>query len=149
MVEWLNCFRGYLYNFFCFLKALTMDVEIDKKFLKLNDIECYRTAFHLSNYVWNVVIKWEWFSKKTVGAQFVEAVDSISANIAEGFGRYFKKDKIKFYRYSQGSLKENFDWNEKCKLRNLINEEECNHIYFELGKLPNHLISLLSIQMKN
>ncbi|MCK4639103.1 MAG: four helix bundle protein, partial [Bacteroidales bacterium] len=27
-----------------------------------------------------------------------EAADSISANIAEGFGRYHKKDKIKFYR---------------------------------------------------
>ena len=33
-------------------------------------------------------------SKKVVGAQFAEACDSISANIAEGFGRHFKKDKI-------------------------------------------------------
>ena len=31
-------------------------------------------------------------------------VDSVSANISEGFGRYHKKDKIKFYRYSQGSV---------------------------------------------
>jgi len=79
-------------------------MEDVKKFLKLNDIEAYRIAFSLSNYVWDLVIKWEYFARKTVGAQFVEAVDSISANIAEGFGRYHKKDKIKFYRYSFGYL---------------------------------------------
>ena len=28
-----------------------------EKFLKLNDIEAYKIAFHLSNYVWNVVTK--------------------------------------------------------------------------------------------
>jgi len=120
-----------------------MDSEPDKKFLQLNDLECYRIAFHLSNYVWEVVIKWEWFSKKTVGGQFVEAIDSISANIAEGFGRHFKKDKIKFYMYSKGSLKESFDWNEKSKLRKLINEEEYGHIFSELGKLPKSLNQLI------
>jgi four helix bundle protein len=120
-----------------------MDSELDKKSLQLNDLECYRIAFHLSNYVWEVVIKWEWFSKKTVGGQFVEAIDSISANIAEGFGRHFKKDKIKFYMYSKGSLKESFDWNEKSKLRKLINEEEYRHIFSELGKLPKSLNQLI------
>lgn len=75
-----------------------MEAQSDKKYLKLNDIECYKIAFHLSNYVWEVVIKWEWFAKKTMGSQYVEAVDSISANIAEGFGRHFKKDKVNFYR---------------------------------------------------
>jgi four helix bundle protein len=52
-----------------------------------------------------------------VGEQFVSAIDSISANIAEGFGRYFKKDKIKYYRYRTGSEKEGLDWNEKSKKR--------------------------------
>ena len=74
-----------------------------RKFLKLNDIEAFRISFHLSNYVWDVVLKWNNFSQRTVGEQFVKAVDSISANLAEGFGRYGKKDKIKFYRYSQDS----------------------------------------------
>ena len=71
-------------------------MEKAQKYLKLSDIECYRIAFNLSNYVWNVVLKWDWFTKKTVGTQFVEAVDSISANIAEGFGRYHKKIKSNF-----------------------------------------------------
>lgn len=87
--------------------------EEKKKYLKLNDIESYRIAFALSNYVWNIVIKWDYFAQKTIGTQFVDAIDSISSNIAEEFGRYNKKDKIRFYRISFGSLIESLDWNEK------------------------------------
>ncbi len=34
-----------------------------KKILKLNDIEAYKTAFKLSNYVWELIIKWDYFAK--------------------------------------------------------------------------------------
>ncbi len=114
-----------------------------KKFLKLNDIEAYRIAFKLSNRVWDIVLKWDYFAKDTVGKQFVKAVDSISANIAEGFGRYSKKDKIKFFRYSVGSLYESLDWNEKSQIRKLLTEEEYSDIFSELIKLPKAINSLI------
>ncbi len=114
-----------------------------KKYLKLSDIESYRIAFHLSNYIWDIVIKWDVLAKKTIGSQFANAVDSISANIAEGFGRYNKKDKIKFYRYSQGSMIETLDWNQKAKVRKLVSEEEYQHIFNELQKLPKAINSLI------
>ena len=105
-------------------------------YLKLNDIGCYKRSLSLSNYVWDIVAGWEWFAKKTVGSQFVEAIDSISANIAEGFGRYGKKDKIKFYYYSFGSVKESLDWNEKSKFRKLLTLEQYGKIFNELQLLP-------------
>ncbi len=114
-----------------------------KKFLKLNDIEAYRIAFKLSNLVWDLIIKWDYFSRDTVGKQFVKSVDSISANIAEGFGRYSKKDKIKFFRYSFGSLYESLDWNEKSHVRSLLDEEEYSLIFSELIKLPKVINSLI------
>jgi len=112
---------------------------VEKKYLKLNDVRAYKIAFSLSNYVWDVVMKWDWFAKKHVGGQFVEAADSVSANIAEGFGRFNKKDKIKFYRYSYGSAKECLDWNEKAKTRNLLSEEDYKHILNELQLLPREI----------
>ena len=112
---------------------------MEKKYLQLNDVPAYKIAFNLSTVVWDIVIKWDWFAKKHAGGQFVEAADSISANIAEGFGRYHKKDKIKFYRYSQGSLKETFDWNEKSKVRKLLKDEQYKHILTELQKLPKEI----------
>ena len=115
----------------------------DKKYLMLNDIEAYKNSFKLSNLVWDIIIKWDYFAKDTVGKQFVRAVDSISANMAEGFGRYGKKDKIKFYRYSLGSLFESLDWNEKSHIRKLLDEEEYSKIFEELIKLPKAINSLI------
>lgn len=115
-----------------------------KKYLQLNNISSYRIAFHLSNYVWDLVLQWNNFAKDTVGKQFVRSVDSISANIAEGFGRYSKKDKVNFYRYSYGSIKESYDWNEKAKNRRLLTQKDYNYILEELNKLPKDLHSLIS-----
>ena len=120
---------------------------MEKKFLTLNNINAYKISFSLSNYVWDIVSKWDYFPRDTIGKQFTRAVNSISANIAEGFGRYFKKDKINFYRYSYGSIMESLDWNEKAKTRNLLKENEYQHILEELKKLPkeiNHLINFTS-----
>ena len=114
-----------------------------KKFLKLNDIEAYKIAFKLSNQVWDIVLKWDYFAKDTVGKQLVKSVDSILANIAEGFGRYSKKDKVKFFRYSVGSLYESLDWNEKSHVRKLLSEDEYSNIFSELIKLPKAINSLI------
>ena len=113
------------------------------KYLQLNDIDCYKRALALSNYVWVIVIIWEWFPKRTVGVQFVTAIDSISANLAEGFGRYGKKDKVKFYNYSFGSVKEGLDWNEKSKIRKLLTDKQYQHILNELQTLPKEIHQLI------
>ena len=116
---------------------------MEKKYLGLNDITAYKIAFELSNHVWNIVMKWDIFAKRMVGEQFVRAVDSISANIAEGFRRYYKKDKIHYYRISFGSISEALDWNEKAKTRKLLKVEEYNHIFGALQKLPKEINSLI------
>ncbi len=118
-------------------------METKKKYLQLNDISCYKRSFNLSNYVWNIVITWDHFAKQTVGIQFVTALDSNSANIAEGFGRYNKKDKIKFYYYSFGSVKESLDWNEKSRIRTLLTKEQYQYILKELLELPKEIHHLI------
>lgn len=116
---------------------------MDSKFLTLNDISSYKTAFNLSNKVWDIVLKWDYFARDTVGNQFIRAVDSISANIAEGFGRYHKKDKVKFYRYSYASTLEALDWNQKAKVRKLINANEYDLIFKSLQELPKDIHTLI------
>lgn len=110
-----------------------------------------KIAFNLSNQVWDFVINWNSFEQKTIGQQFVNAIDSISANIAEGFGRYSKKDKIRFYRISFGSMYESLDWNEKAFRRKLLTQSEYDFILNELKKLPqslHHLINFTEIKLK-
>ena len=82
---------------------------VEENYLQLNKIGAYKISFELSNYVWDIVIKWHYLAKDTVGKQFIRAIDSISANIAEGFGRFHKKDKIKFYLNARSSVYESLD----------------------------------------
>lgn len=113
------------------------------KYLQLNDIDSYKRALRLSNFVWDIVIKWSIFEKNGIGLQFTRAIDSISANIAERFGRYGKKDKVKFYRYSQGSTIEALDWNQKTIMRKLITAEQYTYILKELKALPKEINQLI------
>ena len=113
------------------------------KYLQLNDISCYKRAFKLSNYVWKVVLGWDLFAKRTIGEQFVRAIDLIPANILEGFGRYGKKDKISFYRIARASTYESLDWLEKSKNRKPINKKEYDYIFKILKDLPREINSLI------
>lgn len=112
-------------------------------YLSLKDLNSYSISFDLSNYIWDIVVKWDYFAKDTVGKQFVRSIDSISANIAEGFGRYHKKDKILFYRYSYGSIQESINWVQKAKCRNLVSLEQYERIKNDLEKLPREVNSLI------
>jgi four helix bundle protein len=121
----------------------------EEKFLTLDKINAYKISFNLSNYVWEIAIRWDYFIKDTVAKQFARVADSISVNIAEGFGRFFKKDKIKFYHYSRGSVYEALDWLEKSKIRKLLTEEQYNYILRQLKLLPKEINSLIFYMNKN
>lgn len=57
----------------------------------LEKLEVYNISEKFSDDIWNIVITWDYFKKDTIGKQLVRSADSISANIAEGYGRYFYK----------------------------------------------------------
>ncbi len=94
------------------------------KGLRLEDLEVYKVAMEIGEIVWNIVAKWEYFEKKTLGAQYVDAADSIAMNISEGYGRFHFKENKNFCYYSRGSAKETLTATDKAKSRNLITEEE-------------------------
>ena len=94
------------------------------KGLRLEELEVYRVAMEIGEIVWNIVIKWEYFAKKTLGAQFVEAADSIAFNIGEGYGRFHYKENKNFCYYSRGSAKETLTAARKARSRDLMTEED-------------------------
>ena len=114
--------------------------------LLLDDLDIYKLALEIGENVWTIIIKWEYFPKRTLGAQFVEAADSIAANIAEGYGRYFYKDRKQFYYYSRGSLLETKTWATKSFNGDLISQEEFDPLIEKLKilhlKLNNYIKKL-------
>jgi len=88
----------------------------------LEDLEIYQPGLEIAEDVWKIVSEWGFFVKKTVGTQFVEAADTIAANVAEGYGRYFYKDRKQFCYYSRGSLMETRTWAQKAYAREFISK---------------------------
>jgi four helix bundle protein len=101
----------------------------------LENLEIYQLAMKIGEDVWNIVDTWNYFSKNSLGKQFVEAADSIAANISEGYGRYFYKDRKQFCYYSRGSLMESKTWATKAFNRKLISEEKFDALYENLKTL--------------
>lgn len=122
---------------------------VEKSNFRLEDLTAYRISSGLSDYVWDIVSKWDSFNKFTLGQQWVNATDSISGNIAEGFGRYHKKDKIKFYYNSRASVFEAAHWAKKARRRNLISEEQLEHLLNELRRLPKEINTIIKITSKS
>ena len=92
--------------------------------LRLEDLEAYKTAMEIGELVWEVVMKWTWFEKQTLGSQFTRAADSIALNISEGYGRFHFKENKTFYYYSRGSAKETLTPSVKAHSRRLISDED-------------------------
>ena len=90
----------------------------------LNELEIYILAEYLSNQIWEIVKKWNYFEKDTIGKQLVRAADSISANLAEGHGRFHFKDRLNFCYYARGSLEETKSWlSKKAKRLHKLNKK--------------------------
>ena len=110
--------------------------------LSVADLDIYQMAEDLSDRVWEISIKWDYFAKDTIGKQLVRAADSISANLAEGHGRYHFNDRLKYCYYARGSLEETKSWISKAIRRKLIATEisEINHTIELLPKKLNAYI---------
>ena len=106
---------------------------------RIEDLEIYTLADNFSNKIWVLVLEWDYFTKDTIGKQITRSADSISANIAEGFGRFHYKENKNFCYFSRGSLIETKGWLNKCKVRNLINEDKYNELLKELETIHHKL----------
>ncbi|MEE1943655.1 four helix bundle protein [Pedobacter sp. KR3-3] len=99
---------------------------------KIEDLEVYLLAEDFSNKIWDITMKWDFFAKDTVGKQVCNAADSISANIAEGYGRFHYKENKNFCYYSRGSIVETKSFLRKMKYRKLVDEDNYNVLLKEL-----------------
>lgn len=111
--------------------------------MDLRDLEVYQLSEKLSDMIWNIVTKWDYFAKETIGKQLVKAVDSIAANIAEGYGRYHFKENKNFCYFARGSLEETKTWLRKSIRRGLIDQSKHQELFSIIKKLPKLLNSYI------
>jgi len=110
---------------------------------KLGNLEIYQLAIKISDINWKIYKNLSKEFRYTTGKQLLRASDSIGANIAEGFGRFYFNDKIRFYYNARGSLFEVKHWIFLLHKRGLIVKElmdEVLSISEELAKKLNSFI---------
>lgn len=127
-----------------------MDINGDKKkFILLKDLEVYKLARELSKIGWEIYQDLSWQDKKIIGDQFIEATDSVGANITEGYFRYHFLDKIKFYYNTRASLAECSEhWLELLKERNKVKEEKYKQFRATTEKLSLKLNNFIASTYK-
>lgn len=119
--------------------------EVAYTIMNLEDLKIYQTSMSIGDEVWELVNKWDYFQKDTIGKQLVRSADSIAANLSEGYGRYHYKDAQKFNYYSRGSLYETKTWIKKAARRGLIAEVAHKEITSDL----NLLVKMLNAYIKS
>lgn len=110
-------------------------------YIELKDLGVYKEALELGVLAWDIYQSFLWQTKKLFGDQFVQAVDSVGANIAEGYGRFHYLDRIKFFYNARGSLLESLHWIEIIFRRKLISEGKYKDFLKKAEKI-NHSLNL-------
>ena len=111
--------------------------------MDLRDLEVYQLSEKLSDIIWNIVLRWDYFTKDTIGKQLVKSSDSIGANIAEGYGRYHYRENKNFCYFARGSLEETKTWLRKSVRRGLIDQSIHQEMFDIIEKLPKFLNSYI------
>jgi len=101
-------------------------------------VTAYRYALFLSDLAWDdvtLLLK----DRRTISTadQLYRAVNSVGANIAEGYSRSTGKDRALFYQYSLGSARESRDW--YFKSRHILGDET----FEQRTKMLTEIIRLL------
>ena len=91
---------------------------------RLEDLEVYKISLEICDKIWNHVILWDNFSRNNIGGQLLRAIDSVGANISEGYGRGSKIDNARFVKIARGSLFETKHWLTISHRRKLFSDTE-------------------------
>lgn len=111
--------------------------------MNLDELKVYQCAMDVGEKVWEIVDKWSNFEKDTIGKQLIRAIDSVPANLSEGFGRFHYKENKNFCYYSRGSLYESKTWIVKAYNRKLINKNDFELLKSEINKIAMMLNSYI------
>jgi len=79
---------------------------MEEKVKNFNDLKVWQDAHELVLEIYKVTKSFPKEEQFGLISQMRRAASSITANIAEGFGRFHYKDKIRFYQQSRASATE-------------------------------------------
>jgi four helix bundle protein len=112
------------------------------------NLDIYRLGLFVAEIGWDdVVILNKNTLTRDAGDQIIRSLNSISANIAEGYSRSTGKDRARYYEYSLGEAREARDRYFKC--RRVLKQEVVLHRIRLLTQIVKILNVLVPTQRKH
>ena len=111
------------------------------KTFSFQNIIAWQKAHAFTLLVYHVTKHFPEDEKFGLTSQFRRAAVSIEANIAEGYKKISKADKLRFFNISEGSLEECRDYIVLSKDLLYINEEEFDQLYTSIEETSKLLIA--------
>lgn len=122
-----------------------------KKVKEFRDLGVYQLSVQLAKEVYRTVEKLPNKENYVIKDQLLRAVNSVGANIAEGFGRYSGKEFVKFLYIARGSLMEVLHFLNVSLELNYITDKEFESFdkkIRNLGVKINNLITAIKNKAK-
>ena len=120
---------------------------MDKKsnYIPLKNLDVYVLSRKLSVLAWNIYQRLDYPLRKIWGDQMISSMDSVGANIAEGYARFHFLERIRFYYISRASLSESVEhWIDLGFERKIVSEDERQ----EILSIAKNLQIKLNLQIK-
>jgi four helix bundle protein len=111
------------------------------------DLIVWQKSMHLVTLIYKLITKLPEDEKFGLTSQIKRSAVSIPSNIAEGYGRNYRKDYSRFLQISRGSLYEcqtQLEITINLSFINVDDTKEINELSLEVEKMLNSLIKKLS-----
>lgn len=123
--------------------------KADKKTFNLEKLNVWNEGRNFRKRISKLTKKFPEFEKYKLADQMLRASRSVTANIAEGYGRFHYQENIQFCRQARGSLFELFDHLSVAYDEGYIDAgeiDDCKNQLFSLMRMLNGYIKYLETQ---
>ena len=111
--------------------------------LSFTDLDVWQQAHELRIQVLKLLLEFPDNYRFGLSSQLQRSVISIGSNIAEGFGRQNKKEKLQFYRIARGSLVEVQDQLMVVRDMDILSPEVCEQLLSQVTRVHQLIHGLM------
>lgn len=115
---------------------------------KFENLNVYKKAIDFVNDIFELSKVFPSDLKFSLTSQIIRASISVTANIAEGSGRYSNKESKNFYNIAKGSLYEVISLLDIALIRNFITRDQYGIIYKKSEEISKMLTGLIKYNEK-
>ena len=104
-----------------------------------NNVNINQKAERLADSLWQLTSEWGDFARSSVGLPLMQAVDSVSVQLALSLGRKPVKEHMQHVSHARRNLTPASYWLQRATIRGLIDQAQAKALVEQMTDLARHL----------